>query len=92
MTRVLLVALDGSYRTGAYVAAAERLRIELVVAANGVRPLAQGPGGGLRLEPGRTAAALAAITRAHRQRPFVAILPTDDGSVEMASIVARHLD
>jgi biotin carboxylase len=87
---VLLVAPTSSYRIDAYAAAARRLGLRLVVASEGQHALV-GPGAGgvhLALRDPDAAARLAAVGR---QLGCLAVLATDDSTVEIASQAARAL-
>ena len=78
--RVLLIAPERSYRTGAFVLAAQKLAIELVVASFGEACLANRYGG-LALNRESQTEALDTISRAVAERPFSAILASDDETI-----------
>jgi hypothetical protein len=87
--RALLIAPDRSYRTGAFVLAAQKLGIELVVASFGEACLAI-RSGGLALNRESQAEALDTISRAVAENPFAAILASDDETVALAGIAAER--
>ena len=87
--RALLIAPDRSYRTGAFVLAAQKLGIELVVASFGDACLAS-RSGGLALNRESGAEALDAISRAVAENPFAAILASDDETVALAGAAAER--
>jgi formate-dependent phosphoribosylglycinamide formyltransferase (GAR transformylase) len=87
--RALLIAPDRSYRTGAFVLAAQKLGIELVVASFGEACLASNSGG-LALNRESGAEALDAISRAVAENPFAAILASDDETVALAGAAAER--
>ena len=87
--RALLIAPDRSYRTGAFVLAAQKLGIELVVASFGEACLAS-RSGGLALNRESGAEALDAISRAVAENPFAAILASDDETVALAGAAAER--
>jgi GNAT superfamily N-acetyltransferase len=87
--RALLIAPDRSYRTGAFVLAAQKLGIELVVASFGEACLAS-RSGGLALNRESQAEALDTISRAVAENPFAAILASDDETVGLAGIAAER--
>ncbi len=87
--RVLLIAPERSYRTGAFVHAAQTLGIELVVASFGEACLANRYGG-LALNRESQTEALDTISRAVAERPFSAILASDDETVALAGMAAER--
>ena len=87
--RALLIAPDRSYRTGAFVLAAQKLGIELVVASFGDACLAS-RSGGLALNRESGAEALDTISRAVADNPFAAILASDDETVALAGAAAER--
>ena len=87
--RALLIAPDRSYRTGAFVLAAQKLGIELVVASFGDACLAS-RFGGLALNRESRAEALDTISRAVAENPFAAILASDDETVALAGAAAER--
>ena len=87
--RVLLIAPDRSYRTGAFVLAAQKLGIELVVASFGDACLAS-RSGGLALNRESEAEALDTISRSVVENPFTAILASDDETVALAGAAAER--
>ena len=90
LPRVLLVAPDRSYRTGAYVRAAAELRIELTVASWGRHPLAI-DSNGIRLDPESVDHAFAQIQKAAAQKPFSAVIATDDVTVPLVKGISEKL-
>ncbi|MDX1593265.1 MAG: ATP-grasp domain-containing protein [Gammaproteobacteria bacterium] len=89
--RLLLLAPPGSYRTVAYLRAAERLGVEAVVASTGKHPLV-GTAGGFNLELTDPEGALRTILgQARRGRGFAAVVATDDLTVDLAARVAGAL-
>ena len=87
--RTLLIAPDRSYRTGAFVLAAQKLGIELVVASFGEACLAS-RSGGLALNRKSQTDALDTISRAVAESPFAAILASDDETVGLAGVAAER--
>ena len=87
--RTLLIAPDRSYRTGAFVLAAQKLGIELVVASFGEACLAS-RSGGLALNRKSQTDALDTISRAAAENPFAAILASDDETVGLAGVAAER--
>ena len=87
--RTLLIAPDRSYRTGAFVLAAQKLGIELVVASFGEACLAS-RSGGLALNRESQVEALDTISRAVAESPFAAILASDDETVGLAGVAAER--
>jgi biotin carboxylase len=87
--RALLIAPDRSYRTGAFVLAAQKLGIELVVASFGEAYLTN-RSGGLALKRNSQAEALDTISRAVADNPFAAILASDDETVALAGVAAER--
>ena len=88
--RVLLIAPPGSYRTFAYIDAAQSLAIDLLVASSGRHSLVTSMVGGVHLDlndPG----SLNKLLEADRGAPFVGVVATDDQTVEIASRVAAAL-
>ena len=88
--RVLLVAPDRSYRTGAFVNAGRALGIQITVASWGQAPLALN-GGGIRLDPLSSESSLTRIRDADSGAPFVAVLATDDATVPLAHEISLEL-
>ena len=88
--RVLLVAPDRSYRTGAFVNAGNALGIQITVASWGQTPLALNQGG-IRIDPRSPASSLPRIRDAASGVPFAAILATDDATVPLAHEICLEL-
>ncbi|MEZ5543500.1 MAG: ATP-grasp domain-containing protein [Pseudomonadota bacterium] len=88
--RLLLVAAPDSYRTAAYLAAAQRCGIAVLIASEGRHSLVSAIAGGLHIDLADPAAfeVLLAADRAH---PFCGVVATDDATVELASRVAERL-
>lgn len=88
--RILLVAPANSYRTFAYLDAARRLGVDLLVASEGKHSLVSRMVGGMQVDLHGTDAVDLLVAEA-RRRPFQGVVATDDASVELTSRVARAL-
>ena len=89
--RVLLIAPSASYRISAYVEAAKRLAIDLVVGSSGDHSLVEAVADGLRLDLQDSDNALATILAANRISPFGAVIASEDATVELACLAAQSL-
>lgn len=89
--RVLVIAPHSSYRTAPFLAAAQKLGIEVLVAAPGRLAAVSVAASGLHLDLDDPAAALAAILHEAQIQPFTAILGTDDATTELAAQAAGAL-
>ena len=88
--RVLLVAPERSYRTGAFVRASADLGIELTVASWGQHPLAINSNG-IRLRSECADQAISQIQETASQHPFSAVIATDDATVPLAKDISEKL-
>lgn len=89
--RILLIAPHGSYRTAPFLHAAERRGIEVVIASEAKHSLISAYAQGLHVDFGDPKTSLQTILREARQRPFAAVLGSDDASAELAAAVANEL-
>lgn len=90
--RVLIVAPHSSYRTGPFLAAAQRLGIEALVAAPGKHSIVAALAEGLHIDLEHPDRALVEILRAAATRPFAGIIGTDDATTEIAATAAAALN
>jgi len=90
-SRLLLVAPSGSYRTAAYLKAADDLGVEVLVASEGSHSLVSEIARGLHVDL-YSPNALQILLRANEESPFSGVIATDDASVELASRIAQALD
>lgn len=89
--RVLLFAHHNSYRISAYSEAARTLGIELTVASEGTHSLVPEAVAGLQVDLQAPTATIELVLAEARRRPFAGVVAADDGTVELASRVARAL-
>lgn len=89
--RVLLVAPRESYRIAPYIAAADKQDIDLVIASEGEHALAGVGVPGVRIDLADPDASLAAIRTSARERPYAAVIGTDDASIELAVRASEQL-
>ncbi|MDH4335566.1 MAG: ATP-grasp domain-containing protein [Chloroflexota bacterium] len=92
MTRVLLLLPTRTYRTADFLAAADRLGVEVVVGAerrNALESLADGGTMLVRLDDPERGAAM--VERYAREHPLDAVVGVDDGSTVVAAAAAERL-
>jgi len=88
--RLLLIAPPNSYRTVAYIDAARRHGVDVLVASEGRFSLVSEVAAGLHVDLSDPAAADVLLAE-DRQRPFSGVVATDDSTVELGSRVAGSL-
>jgi len=92
MPRIALVLPTGSYRGPDFVAAADELGVDLLVATDGTFGMTSGRiSGVVTVDCGSPADAAAALVDAAESLPVDAVLGVDDGGVMVAAIAARAL-
>jgi biotin carboxylase len=93
--RVLLLMPTTTYRADAFLEAARRMGVEVALASDRCRILAEASPhaarGALPLDFGDPDAAARAIVEAHRARPVAAVIPTDDATTVIAAKAAAFL-
>lgn len=89
--RVLVIAPHGSYRTAAFLAAADRLECDALVASPGEHSVVSAYADGLHVDLADPNAALARILKEAAGRPFAGVIATDDSTTELAVHVAQAL-
>jgi biotin carboxylase len=89
--RILLIAPHDSYRTAPFLAAAKARGIEVLIASEAKYSLVSAYADGLHLDLGDTQTSLQTILREAQQRPFAAVLGSDDASTELAALAAAEL-
>jgi len=92
MTRVLLLLPTRTYRTADFLAAADRLGVDVVVGAerrNALESLADGGTMLVRLDDPDRGAAM--VERYAREHPLDAVVGVDDGSTVVAAAAAERL-
>jgi biotin carboxylase len=90
-SRLLLITPPNSYRTAAYLAAARRRGIPVLVASEGKHSLVSEIAGGLHIDL-QDPAAFDRLVAANRSGPFAGVIATDDACVELGSRIAGKLD
>jgi biotin carboxylase len=88
--RVLVVSPHSSYRIAPFLAAAERLGVQVVVVSSSEHSLVSALAHGVRVDFRDTEAAFRTVIGALGVNPVHGILGTDDASVELAARLARH--
>ena len=88
--RLLLITPPNSYRTAAYLAAARRRGIEILVASEGRHSLVSELAGGLQVDLDEPSA-LQDLLEANSRHAFAGVVATDDAVVELGSRVAGAL-
>jgi biotin carboxylase len=88
--RLLLLYGPTSYRGGAFLAAAEKLGLEVVQGIDLPNPLAEHWGLPISLDFSDEPGALARIDALHRERPFAAVLAVDDRATLLAARAAAR--
>src|SRR4051812_29092536 len=91
MNRVLLLTTPNTYRTQAFLAAAERLGVEVLIATDMQAELAESWGQQLGLDFQRTEQAMAAIVAFAAERPLNAIIAVDDSGSLLAARASAAL-
>lgn len=89
--RLLLIAPPNSYRTAAYIEAAARNHLQIVVASEGRHSLVSEIAAGLHIAIDAPSA-IGELLAAHRETPFSGVVATDDATVELGSRIAARLD
>jgi biotin carboxylase len=89
--RLLLIAPHDSYRTAPFLAAARARGIGVLIASEARHSLVSAYAEGLHVDFGDPRASLQSILRAARERPFAAVLGSDDASTELAALAAAAL-
>lgn len=89
--RLLIIAEPSSYRIGAFLGAAGRLGMEVLIASRGRDSLVSEVHDGLHIEPAAHAGALEKIAAQAARTPFDGVIGIDDGVVELAAKAAREL-
>lgn len=88
--RVLLVTPPNSYRTLAYIKAAQSLGIDLLVASSGKHALVTSVSGGVHIDL-NDSESVALLLGENETRPFAGVVATDDHTVEISSQIANQL-
>lgn len=88
--RVLLITPPNSYRTLAYIKAAQLLGIDLLVASSGEHALVTSMSGGVHIDL-HDRNSVARLVGEHEVHAFAGVLATDDHTVELASEIAHQL-
>ncbi|MDX1696695.1 MAG: ATP-grasp domain-containing protein [Thiohalobacterales bacterium] len=88
--RLLLIAPPNSYRTAAFIGAARRNQVDVLVASEGHYSLVSEVAAGLHIDL-QDPAALQLLLEASRERPFAGVVATDDATVELGSRIAAEL-
>jgi biotin carboxylase len=88
---LLLIAEPHSYRIAAYLAAATRMGLNVLIASQGKNSLISEVHDGLHVDFSDKAAALRLILTQARITPFFGVLGIDDSTVELAANVAKAL-
>jgi biotin carboxylase len=86
-----LVAPHSSYRIAPYLNAAHALDVDVLVASTSEHSLVSSVAEGLHIDLQDPQQAMIRILEAARQRPFQAVLATDDSAVNLAAEVAQQL-
>lgn len=90
--RVLIIAPHSSYRTAAYIQAAQHLNIEVLIASEGKHSIVSEFAHGLHIQFSDPESSFQTIIEAAKEKPFAGVIGTDDSSLELASRVALHFD
>tara|TARA_R110002074_G_scaffold81724_1_gene182986 strand:+ start:38497 stop:39735 length:1239 start_codon:yes stop_codon:yes gene_type:complete len=88
---VLLIAPHNSYRIHAYIEAAQRLDIALVIASQSEFSLVSAVANGIQIDFSDMALSLQRIVTAHQEHQFSAVIASDDGSVALVALVGKTL-
>jgi len=88
--RLLLITPPNSYRTVAYLQAARRRGVPVLVASEGKYSLVGAIAAGLHIDL-HDPASLERLLAENRSRPFAGVVATDDSCVELGSRIARAL-
>jgi biotin carboxylase len=88
---VLIIAPHGSYRTMAFIAAAERMGIHALIASEGKHSIVTAYAQGIHIEFQDEALALQALLRAAGEHHIVGVIGTDDAATELAARLAQAL-
>ena len=89
--RILVIAPHGSYRTSAFITAAHRLGVKVLLVSEGKHSIVSDYARGLHIDPTDEAAALALILAEAANEPVAAIVATDDSTTGLAAQAARQL-
>ena len=90
--RVLVIAPHGSYRTSAFIQAADSLKIDVLIASQGENSIVSEYVQGIHIDHKYNEDALNIILEEANHRPFNAVVATDDISTELVARVASELD
>jgi biotin carboxylase len=86
-----VIAPHSSYRTAPFVAAAQRLGVEVMIAAQGETSVVTSLVRGLHVNLHDRTGAMATILSEAAVAPFAAVIGTDDATTELAAEVAQRL-
>jgi len=89
--RILIIAPHGSYRTRAFIDAAEHLGAAALIASEGAHSVVSAYAEGLHIPLDDDDSALQRILQAATRQPFAGILGTDDSTTELATRAAEAL-
>lgn len=90
--RVLVIAPHSSYRTAAYIQAAQSLKSEVLIASEGKYSIVSDFARGLHILFTEPDIAFQTIIEAARDKPFSGVIGTDDSCLELAARVARYFN
>ncbi len=89
--RVLVIAPHSSYRTPAFLNAADKLGVDVLFASEGKHSVVSVYADGLHIDLHDSNGAMEAILEEAKRRPFVGVIGTDDPTTEIAALAAQEL-
>jgi len=91
LPRILVIAPHGSYRTSAFISAAHRLGVRVLLVSEGKHSIVSDYARGLHIDLSDQTAALALILQEAANKPIAGIIATDDSTTELAARAAGEL-
>jgi len=91
LPRILVIAPHGSYRTSAFISAAHRLGVKVLLVSEGKHSIVSDYARGLHIDLSNQAAALELILHQAAKEPIAGIIATDDSTTELAARAAKRL-
>ena len=89
--RVLVIAPHGSYRTAAFINAANKLNVDILIASQGEHSIVSDYVQGLHIDFQDNHQSIETILSEAKKSPFSGIIGTDDTTTELAAQVAKKL-